>query len=207
MGAYGSPGLEQNEVKKTKKPFYKRWWFIALAVVVVLGVIGSIGEDNPKVADDQSAAPVAAGIESPAGEETQPKAEETFKIGEMVETKKVKAIITGMEKPEGNQFNKPTDGNEFVILNLEIENISDGEINISSMLNFDAYVDDTSMNESISAQIAKEGSKTADATIAVGKKAKGTLGYEVPKDWKQIEVHFKPDAWGNTAIKWTIENN
>mgnify|MGYP006970641537 CR=1 FL=1 len=27
---------------KTRKPFYKRWWFLVLAVLVVLTIIGSI---------------------------------------------------------------------------------------------------------------------------------------------------------------------
>lgn len=28
--------------EKVKKPFYKKWWFIAIAVVVLLGVVGSL---------------------------------------------------------------------------------------------------------------------------------------------------------------------
>jgi hypothetical protein len=67
-------------------------------------------------------------------------------------------------------------------------------------------VDDTSINQSLSAQIAKEGTSTVDGTIAAGKKLKGVLGYEVPKDWNQIEVHFEPDMFDGTTIKWLIEN-
>lgn len=28
--------------EKVKKPFYKKWWFIAIAVVIVLGIVGSL---------------------------------------------------------------------------------------------------------------------------------------------------------------------
>lgn len=28
--------------EKVKKPFYKKWWFIAIAVVVLLGIVGSL---------------------------------------------------------------------------------------------------------------------------------------------------------------------
>lgn len=42
-----------NNIKKAKNPFYKRWWFIAIAVFVVLSLI--IGDDTP----DDSTAPVA----------------------------------------------------------------------------------------------------------------------------------------------------
>ena len=35
---------------KNKKPFYKRWWFIFIVIIVLLGIIGSIG-DNKKSDD------------------------------------------------------------------------------------------------------------------------------------------------------------
>lgn len=36
------------EGKKKKKPIFKRWWFIALVFIIVVGVIGSGGEDEPE---------------------------------------------------------------------------------------------------------------------------------------------------------------
>lgn len=33
---------------KRKKPFYKRWWFILLAVIIAIGAIGRIGGKNDK---------------------------------------------------------------------------------------------------------------------------------------------------------------
>jgi len=35
--------------KKPKKPFYKRWWFIA---IIVLGIIGSFGSSDEEKAKD-----------------------------------------------------------------------------------------------------------------------------------------------------------
>lgn len=42
---------------KEKKPFYKRWWFIALIVIIILGLIGSGGdeEDTAQEAEDAEA--------------------------------------------------------------------------------------------------------------------------------------------------------
>ena len=34
---------------KNKKPFYKRAWFIILAIIVVVGVIGSLGGGGEKI--------------------------------------------------------------------------------------------------------------------------------------------------------------
>ncbi|WP_404427333.1 DUF4352 domain-containing protein [Ureibacillus chungkukjangi] len=35
-----------------KKPFYKRWWFIVLAIIVILGAIGSMSDDTEQVDTD-----------------------------------------------------------------------------------------------------------------------------------------------------------
>lgn len=50
---------------KNKKPIYKRGWFIALLVIVVLGAIGSIGDGNKSKGNNV----ISSGIEWP--KETQ----------------------------------------------------------------------------------------------------------------------------------------
>jgi len=46
MGVYGSPDLStdlssvKEKPKKPKKPLYKRWWFIALVIILAIGVFG-----------------------------------------------------------------------------------------------------------------------------------------------------------------------
>lgn len=198
--------------EKAKKPIFKRWWFWLIVVVIVIAAIASAGgEDKPR---KEELTTTAGGQTQQTQEQTQqqtaeqPKEEtpEFFKIGETAVTKKVKATITEMEKSEGDEFNKPADGHEFVLLHMTIENVSDQEIVVSSMLNFNAYVDDNAINENLAAQISKDGAKTMDGTIAAGKKLTGTLAYEVPKGWKKLEIHFKPDQFSDTTIKWLIEN-
>lgn len=64
-----SPGQTQNA--PTKKPWYKKWWVIAIGVVILIGVIGSSGEDKK---DDKSA-PEQSQQVSQADEKAEPKAE------------------------------------------------------------------------------------------------------------------------------------
>ncbi|HSH50586.1 MAG TPA: DUF4352 domain-containing protein, partial [Bacteroidales bacterium] len=197
---YGSPDLsDNNKETKPKKPFYKRWWFILLIIIVIIGVLGSgVEEDTPQKVSEEP-------IQSTSGiEEIEESVPEFFYPGDIVETNSIRAIITGIEKSTGSEFNKPADGNEFILINMTLENIADEELNISSMLSFNAYVDDTTINENLLAQI--EADNTMDGTIASGKKLTGTLGYEVPQGWGQIEIHFEPDVWDDTTIKWIVEN-
>ena len=37
------------------------------------------------------------------------------------------------------------------------------------------------------------------------KKMDGMIGFEVPKDWKTMEIHFKDDVWSNSKFKFEIE--
>lgn len=197
--------------EKQKKSIFKQWWFWLVVVIVIAAIASAGGEDKPK---KEELTTTAGGQTQQTQEQTQqqtaeqPKEEtpEFFKIGETAVTKKVKATITEMEKSEGDEFNKPADGHEFVLLHMTIENISNQEINVSSILSFDAYVDDNAINENFGAQISKEGANTMDGTIAAGKKLTGVLAYEVPQGWKKLEIHYKPNELSDTTIKWLIEN-
>lgn len=41
--------------------------------------------------------------------------------------------------------------------------------------------------------------------IAAGKKMTGIVGYEVPKDWKEIEIRFTPDFWSGNEITFIAD--
>jgi hypothetical protein len=194
---------------KPKKSIFKRWWFWAIIVVLVIFIAaGSGGNDSQPqkvtpTATQPSAAPTA---NDQADNKEQQEMPTVFKVGETAELKGVKATVTGIEKPEGDEFNKPEEGKEFVIVNMTIENASNEEINVSSMLGFHAYVDDTAVNEDLWAQTVKEGSNTMDGTVAPGKKLNGSLGYQLPKGWKVLEIEFQPDAFSDDKIVWQLEN-
>lgn len=53
-----------------KKPFYKRWWFITIAVIFILGAIGSMGEES---AIDGSNEPAEAEAKKPQEETPEEK--------------------------------------------------------------------------------------------------------------------------------------
>lgn len=57
---------------KNKKPIYKRWWFIAIVVVFVIGIFGSLG----------------------GGKKTEVKDDETTEISSSNETENEKAVVS-----------------------------------------------------------------------------------------------------------------
>jgi len=127
-----------------------------------------------------------------------------FHLGETAEYKDVRVTLTNVTESSGSQFNTPTDGNIFVIVEFEIENNSDHELAISSMLSFSAYQDGYATNLSITALAEKEGEQL-DGTVAPGKKMKGSVGYEIPEAYKELEIQFTPDYWAGKKITFVYD--
>lgn len=70
-------GQDGNEYEvKIKKPIYKRWWFIAIVVVFVIGIFGSLGgEKKTEVKDDETTEIEESVVSEEETKESEPVAE------------------------------------------------------------------------------------------------------------------------------------
>ena len=166
----------------------------AIVLVVLIGIIASMGEDDkPKKVDSNTTTKVESNTKTEK-EKTE------FYIGETAELKDVSVSFVEVTESNGSTYNKPTDGNVFVLCEFEIANNSNREISVSSMLSFEAYCDDYTCTYSLAALMEKGNKNQLDGTVGVGKKFKGVIGYEVSSDWKELEVRFTPDFWSGKDI-------
>lgn len=187
-----------------------KWIVIVIVVIGIIGVAAGGGDDNKptKVADGKSKADSSSTDDSSAekADDTEDSEEETvFKLGETAELNGVQVTLTDYKEKKGSEFNMPTDGNVFALAEFEIVNNSDRELSISSVLSFEAYADDYALNDSLEALLEKDGNQL-DGTIAVGKRLKGWIGYEIPKDYKNLEIHFTDNVWSDNKFIFLIEN-
>lgn len=164
---------------KQKKRHPVLWIIIAIfGICMIVAVINDMGDDP--------------------GKEKQ-----TFSVGETAELNGVSVKFDSCTESNGSQFNTPDDGNVFLLCEFSIDNQSDKDIAVSSIASFNAYVDDYSKNLSISAIIETDKAQL-DGAVAAGKKMTGVVGYEVPKDWKEIEIRFTPDFWSGNEITFIV---
>lgn len=189
--------------EQPKKKF--KWWYI-LVIIAVIGVISSLfgnGGSSPQKVDSSSASATSASASvAPSPSETE---KSKFGVGESVKLNDITVTFNGIKENSGSTYNKPKDGDEFVICSFTIENGSSRDITVSSMMSFEAYVDDFATSESLSAQITSDESQL-DGSVAAGKKMAGAIGYEVPKTWKSLEISFTPDFWSGKDITFVANN-
>lgn len=142
--------------------------------------------------------------ESRSESKTNSAKETMFRKGEIAEMNGVQVTLTDYKESNGSEYNTPSDGNVFILVEFEIANNTKKELAVSSMLSFDAYADDYALSYSLSALMEKDGTQL-DGTIAAGKKLKGWIGWEVPEDYGVIEIHFKDNVWSDNKFIFLIE--
>lgn len=193
---------------------------IAIIAIVAIAIIASSGgkDSSDNVAGttptkvqfnntEVTGTIAATEVETPLPETTEKKSDNAYGVGDVAELKNVQVSLLSITESTGSSFNQPSEGNVFVLCEFEIQNNTKEELNISSMLSFEAYCDEYVCNYSLGALMEKENSSQLDGTIASGKKMKGVVGYEVPADWNELEVHFTPNVWIGKEIVFVAVND
>lgn len=171
----------------------------ALIVFVLVILVGACsGRSSGDVKPVEQAANKAEAAAVTAAPTVAP--QNSFGVGESAELKDIVVTLVDVQESDGSQFNRPADGNVFVLCEFEIENNSQNEIAVSSLMSFTAYCDDYSCNISLSATIENENKSQLDGQVAAGKKMNGVIGYEVPADWKELEIRFTPNFWSGKEM-------
>ena len=143
--------------RKKKSPVLK----IVLGVLcafVLIGVIGAMlggddDSDKPKKVEGTNASQSNGEKEKDNNKEDDKTA---FGVGEQVSLNDVIVTMNNVTESNGSQFNEPAEGNVFILCEFTIENNSEKDLAVSSIMCFEAYVDDYSTSMSLSAIIGAE---------------------------------------------------
>lgn len=102
----------------------------------------------------------------------------------------------------GDSFLHPEEGMLFLELVFDIDNQSSKKISISTF-DFEAYCDDYALQDSLISYVASSHPELdmLHGTVAYGKKLKGTLCYQVPKDFSKFELIDSSDENINFTIQ------
>lgn len=178
------------DINKQKKPIFKRVWFWVLVVIVLIGIgAANAPKETPKVSNG------SASSENSSGEPT------TFKPGDTIEFdgKKVTVAAPQRDWSTGNQYIKPDSGNEFVKVQVTIENNSSSEASYNT---FDWKMQDSKgvIKDVASVAYGVDGALNSGQLAPKGKVA-GFLVFEVPSGDTGLTLRYSPSFWSDKNIE------
>lgn len=125
--------------------------------------------------------------------------ENAFHVGDVIETKKLRISYNKADEYKSdNMFLQPEEGKKYAYIELEVENLSDSDQSIS-YFSFECYADGVACDSFYGMEDA------LSATLSAGRKAKGTIAFEVPIDAQIVEFEFEDNFWTDEKIIFKYE--
>jgi len=172
-------------------------WLIFVLVFGLLAVftIACTDGDEPTLVESAETTEEAQEVEQ---ESTGP---EVFVIGDTVEAGDFRVTVNGVRTDMGEDIFGPDDGNEFLYVDMSIENISDSEQIISSIMMFTVFdADGRQMDQALFAN--NQGN--LDGTLAPTRTLTGEYAVEVPIGSEGLELQFEGSVFGGRVILFEL---
>lgn len=186
-----------------------------VVIVIVLNIFLGGSDDDTKEATATKTGEVSSSDNSEPDQSNESSDKETteniadtpeevnniFQIGDIVETKDCKiSFLSAGEYDTGNEFLQPKEGYVYYQMEFEFENTGDSDLALSSMLGWTCYADDYKVDQT---WIGDENG--LDGSVSPGKKAKGSVYFEVPADAESIELEYETNFWTEDKIIFVIK--
>lgn len=177
---------------QTKKSWFRRHPFLTgLGILILIIIIASAGDDTPKKVSDTA---------SVAGT-TEESDDKVYTVGDKVQLGKSIISVNSVSYSQGGQFSKPQSGNEWVNLNVTIENTDSSQQYVTTLGQM--FVKD---GEGNSYQVAatdktlEDMNSRLDGAIIAKSKRTGWVGFEVPKGATGLQFQYNGSMWGGGTI-------
>ena len=180
---------------------------IALAItifMVILGVsildsIGNSSSDTPKKVSTTNSSDTSSDSTDEKDDANNEETTNEFKVGDVVETDTLRiSFLSVKDYKSDNEFTQPKKGNKFIKAQFEFENTGDSDEYISSY-DFKAYADSYAIDQTYFSE------DSLDATLSKGKKTKGSVYFEVPKDTKEMTIEYETNFWTESKIIFIVK--
>lgn len=170
-----------------------------ILVVLVMGMLLFVGCDAESseptlVEDDQEAQTEESAVDENKKQEEsiEEEMEQVFNVGDSIEFDGTILTVTNIEKSEGEGWDKPKEGNEWVKVTLRYENNSDENISHDPF----NFIIESSEGEILSyALIITEEQNVLDSGgLAPGGVVEGTVTIEAPIDDENLQLVYYNDT-------------
>ena len=178
--------------------------FFLFAFLVADSILSSVDEESPKKVETVEQSEVEADSESANADDSSEEVTEvdnSFSVGEVVETSDFRiSFLSAEEYVSDNQFIQPKEGYAYYKMEFEFENISDSDKSVSSMIGWNCYADSYKADQT---WIGDDNG--LDASLSAGKKTKGAVFFEIPKDAQSVELEYETNFWTEDKLIFVIK--
>ena len=185
-----------------------KWIFIFIIGLAILGTFLPDDTSEPKLANENNdvvdeSTEAEESLEKDTKDTSDTESNEnnsknknkpkSYSVGEVIELDNMLVHINDVKTSNGsNEFDAPKEGYKYLILDISINNKTDDFVNISSMLMFN-LVNKNGLSYELSLMAPTRGS--LDGGIGPGRKIRGEIAFEVPKDKSDFELEIDPEFW------------
>ena len=178
--------------------------FFLFAFLVADSILSSDDEESPKKVETVEQSEVEMDSESANADDSSEEVTEvdnSFSVGEVVETSDFRiSFLSAEEYVSDNQFIQPKEGYAYYKMEFEFENISDSDKSVSSMIGWNCYADSYKADQT---WIGDDNG--LDASLSAGKKTKGAVFFEIPKDAQSIELEYETNFWTEDKLIFVVK--
>ncbi|AXF56923.1 DUF4352 domain-containing protein [Salicibibacter kimchii] len=125
--------------------------------------------------------------------------EQTFAVGDTVEHDDYGLTVGSVEFSSGDEIDNPDSGNEYVIVEMTIDNDGDDTISYNpyhfSIQNSDGNITDQAFTTIDSDTSLSSGDLAPDGTVS------GTVVFEAPEDDPELTLIFEPSFWSADEVR------
>lgn len=189
------------EQETNKKPIYKKWWFWVIIILVLLGIAGGSGDTNNT---NNSQTTLTSGSETSSNNSTSNTTNDPAKkysVGEIYEDGNVAIKFVALDENfKGyNQYATVKDGCKIIKAEFEFENLGTTDF-LADSYSFNCYADGYDCESFWSVD-----DSTFSSTLSTGKKAKGSVYFQVPVDATSISLEYELNMWTSEKVEFSVK--
>lgn len=175
--------------------------FLATLLVASTLLVGCSSSDKSSTSSS-TAAPTESEVSSTSTASSQSKKKaQVYGIGETVEVDGLKITVnSSQDTDEADQYHnasKLNEGETYNILDVTVENDTDEEVTISSMMSFDIKDENGRKGSYV---MATRNNGQMDGKVLPGDKLSGELVYQVPRNG-ELNLYFTTSGFGGKTVK------
>lgn len=179
---------------------------IGIIIVIVILVVAFLSSGSPKSSSiDSGPKKIGESQTSPQTESNKETTQEEFKILDRIDFENRILTVNSIQRnfiESGSYPLTPKEGQEFILVNVTIENNSDKVISFNT---YDFQIENSSGVRTSSAYAGTVEDELHSGDLAVGGKLTANIAFETKKNETGLKLIFKPSFWGDKEVKVLLD--